>query len=278
MAAPRELNIGPKTVHIPSRAFLPCVVAGMLALAPRNADAAERGAPVLQPAQRPVAAYSGCPDAEREETFSNRHGIVRESVCSMEISYADGRAVRFDASSRSRRGTVRDLLPGREFTIILTENYAIVAPGMESTSETSFDIELPEKLRRRPAAFDADSNNLYILSSGNELHVTNVLEGGWRRGPSSENIKEDAQLIFFRGLPLVLQSGSVPVIAWGNAVPGEEEWVEKTMHIPFQLCGPISVEAQEERIILRGQNASLEITVKVDGDAGSVAVSPIDQE
>lgn len=173
-------------VHKAPRKFLPCVVAGMLAISPLSAKARTPDEHLTRQPVSTAAAHMGCPDTEYEQSFSNSRGTVRESLCGMEITYSTedgGRTVRFDASLRSRRGAVRDLLVGSEFSVVLTENYAIVVPGTTSTWEGSFDITLPENLRGRPASFDPSSNTLYMLSHANELYFIEIRGGDWMKAP-----------------------------------------------------------------------------------------------
>lgn len=164
------------------RAFVPCVVAGMLAISTIGARAAPQG---VHEAQAPGTATSiGCRETEYRQAFSNRDGAVMEAFCGMEIRYSEGkggRTVRFDAPAMDRRGAVRDLLVGREFSVVLTENFAIVAPGTESEWNGSVAITLPENLKGRPASFNPNSNILYVLSQENEIYLIDVRGGGWMR-------------------------------------------------------------------------------------------------
>lgn len=277
--------------------FRTLIVAGSLLLVAQNAEARapEQNVPTRPPVQAPseggpsiselfrqggVTIQIGCPTADMVETFRNDNVTVRENDCGMELTYAlpEGveKKIPFDATERAQRGAIRDVLVGNQFSAIVTENYILVVPGRDSerTVSSSTDIVLPDEDKER--SFDRERNLFYFLSPEKRIYVIDVSnpEGDWERSLPNERIGEDAKIAAFRGLLLILQSGELPVLAFQNARPGSEGWVEADYPLNPALEGPISVEEYTNRIVLEGKNATLTVTVGTEGDARSVSVRP----
>jgi hypothetical protein len=168
------------------------------------------------------------------------------------------------------------LFVDEESSVVLTENYAMIVPGLAGEGEGSTDIVLSTNLKGRPAAFDPGSDFFYILSSENSVYVIDVGgEDGWRAGPASGNINTDARLFVFQGILLVIQSGNTPVISWVELSPSQGRWRERACAVDPPLEGPVAIEAQDGRLILRGHTASVEVTVGRQDDAASLTLTPL---
>ena len=295
MAAPQIKFQMPRHSEMKTSYFTTLVVAGSLLVASNaNARAPEQPVAARPPVQAPsegspsvneilrgegVTIQIGCPTNDMVETFRNEKASLRENDCGMELTYTlpEGgeKRMHFDTTERARRGTTQDVLVGEQFSVILAENYILTVPGRSSEREvpSSTDIRLPDTVKEY--SFDEERNMFYFLSPEKRIYVIDVSnQGDWERSLPNERIGEDAKIAVLNGLLLVLQSGALPVIQFQNARPGSEGWAEADYPLNPELEGPISVEVCADKIVLRGENATLIVTVGIEGNAIILSVRP----